>query len=786
MANDFTQDGSCQALWRFESGYLSVDSKNSNNLTLSNVQSNVSTYKEGGGCADFEKDNSAYCSIADGSLSANFPLKNGDSTKTGAIAFWIRPESALAEGLICGKYDTDNNKRSLGVSLTTSSRLRIYWGYNGGASQEYFDIPVTISATKFYHVVVSFDGVNKKLAAFVWDDTNSIFYAYKFSPANELNVADCDWTIARKPGATPWYYDGLIDELVVFNSPQNPFEANLLRAGNYTGANNLVVTNVQALAEYTKAPKQRVTQIIAQVAYQLTDPNTHNYYGHIDTAVAVSSTRNTEIARNGNVTVEITTSCNSLYQPPGQFVYDGDIDIGVTVEGASIHNRVYTGNVPVTVTPGGSSWFATRAYIGNIEIAIEPSCGVRIPVTGFDRDTGYGIIDISFLSNDPPFWVSEGNLEIALDNTASKFVLYAERSMAASGGVKVGGAGLVAMREPDLDEIVAEGGLEVSGGSPDYGDSVYEFITPEEDEDLQRDVVGSGGLVFSGPVLPVVTFVETDPAAIPTRNVVASGGVELGGGQSYAFAQALQRDIVASGGVVVSGPFSPTIELVDADDLVLAACTSPVELAISGAPIVTFFTPETTHTSWQEVALVPIDYDGLIKIGGEALVAMVAPVTVAIVADGGLVVGGGLSETAAGETWAATGTKREPSLYLNFVFNSYAVHNGVAYGAKDDGIYILEGTTDNGAPIHPGVRLGPTNFGSNGYKFIRSMILEESGDDTKVRYRAMDTDKEFYVEKDRDKFAGAREVLGRELMVEIMDFDRLGACNISVVPLARR
>ena len=48
MANDFSGDPSCKAVWRFENGALTADSKGANTLTAVNgPTADTSLYKEG-------------------------------------------------------------------------------------------------------------------------------------------------------------------------------------------------------------------------------------------------------------------------------------------------------------------------------------------------------------------------------------------------------------------------------------------------------------------------------------------------------------------------------------------------------------------------------------------------------------------------------------------------------------------------------------------------------------------------------------------------------------------
>lgn len=61
--------------------------------------------------------------------------------------------------------------------------------------------------------------------------------------------------------------------------------------------------------------------------------------------------------------------------------------------------------------------------------------------------------------------------------------------------------------------------------------------------------------------------------------------------------------------------------------------------------------------------------------------------------------------------------------YSNYPFNSFATINGKTYGAKADGIYLLEGDDDAGAAIDAFVRGGLSDFGSSKFKRMPSMYL---------------------------------------------------------------
>ena len=78
----FADDANCVALWRFENGALTSDSKGANTLTNHNATSDAADFKDGYGSADFEEGAPGYLEIGNGSLSANFPFLSGSGNTT--------------------------------------------------------------------------------------------------------------------------------------------------------------------------------------------------------------------------------------------------------------------------------------------------------------------------------------------------------------------------------------------------------------------------------------------------------------------------------------------------------------------------------------------------------------------------------------------------------------------------------------------------------------------------------------------------------------------------------
>ena len=62
MANDFSSDTDCKALWNFENGALTTDSKGGNTLSIGGNTPSADTvnYKQGAASCDFDSSNDEY------------------------------------------------------------------------------------------------------------------------------------------------------------------------------------------------------------------------------------------------------------------------------------------------------------------------------------------------------------------------------------------------------------------------------------------------------------------------------------------------------------------------------------------------------------------------------------------------------------------------------------------------------------------------------------------------------------------------------------------------------
>ena len=269
MANDFSTDPSCKALWRFEPTALAADSRGNNTLTpVNNPVSSTLDFREGSGCVDLEFDNGQYFKIADATLDPGFPLKSGDAVKKITVCCWVKAESFGSYRRIWSKYDYPGNKKSLTLWVSSSGTVTVDWGYGTGSSSESFSTGITLATGTWYHIGVVVDGVSRLITVRVYNAATQAVSTYNATPYNVLWVGDVEWRIGA-PSGEAWYWDGLIDEMVVFNALKSILDIDKIRAGAYTGAGAVDIMQALAQAEYQVPPLLKATQNLTQVEYSI-------------------------------------------------------------------------------------------------------------------------------------------------------------------------------------------------------------------------------------------------------------------------------------------------------------------------------------------------------------------------------------------------------------------------------------------------------------------------------------------------------------------------------------
>jgi hypothetical protein len=266
MANDFFNDPSCKALWRFEPGALTVDSKGGNILIpLNEPTEDLVNFKEGTGAVLYDKLSNQRHYILDTNLDAGFPTKSGDVVKKISLCCWFKPNTINSYCVIAGKKDWTNSKVSLSLCIRDNGKIFVSWGYKAGQYERYLDGP-TLVASHNYHATVVADGVIKTCHLRVFDETANTVTNYNTTFAESLYITDAAWAIGGSyEGSDP--YNGLVDEVVVFNRLLSDDEIDAIRTATFPPPPLLKVSQVETQIEWEDPPLLKVGQIIAQVEY---------------------------------------------------------------------------------------------------------------------------------------------------------------------------------------------------------------------------------------------------------------------------------------------------------------------------------------------------------------------------------------------------------------------------------------------------------------------------------------------------------------------------------------
>ena len=245
MANDFSGDSDCVALYNFESGALTTDSKGSNTLTDNNtVGTDTVNYKQGSASADFELSNDESFSRTDANLSSDFPFKSGGSEVIISIATWFVLESFGADAPLLNKYSTTGDNRGFCLRTeSTDNHIRLIIGYNSGASFESIQITDTdsIDINTWYHLGVTYSRSTRAWTARLWDDTAESVTSNNSGTGSQTVYINTIPVYIGCYGQEVNYFDGRMDELVVFNDILTSTEIDEIRTGTYGAASGLSI-----------------------------------------------------------------------------------------------------------------------------------------------------------------------------------------------------------------------------------------------------------------------------------------------------------------------------------------------------------------------------------------------------------------------------------------------------------------------------------------------------------------------------------------------------------------
>jgi len=239
MANDFSGDAHCIALWRFEdSPGFTVDSIGGNNLTNDGADESA-TEKEGAQSARFLQANTDKMTITDAAQDAGFPWRYDDGagrTKTFSICFWVRLLTLPGTETACliDKYNTTGSLRVFAVWIAnTSNKLTLVMGKSNGTGYDEIIFGTACVINRWYHVGVTYDVSDRSGRIRVWDDTaGALLDSDETGTFTATDARDVGLTIGAR-GDGNREHDGYLDEIVVFDDVLSTAEIDQIRAGTY-------------------------------------------------------------------------------------------------------------------------------------------------------------------------------------------------------------------------------------------------------------------------------------------------------------------------------------------------------------------------------------------------------------------------------------------------------------------------------------------------------------------------------------------------------------------------
>ena len=235
MANDFSQDSNCKALWNFESGAVPflADSKGTNTILHNyGVAEDTNNYKQGSCSAFFVKAESDRMLLQDTELDAGFPLRSDAEHTTFSFAFWIRLTAIDTVHNFLTK-GTGGAVECVKISVDSSNHMDLAVSANGSAYSHYVHASVLADAI-WYHCVVTHNDADDAYRIRIWDDdAQEILGSDKTGNTVTPFLGDGNFILGYANTTT---LDGNLDEFISFDDVLTVDEIDQISAGTYGGA----------------------------------------------------------------------------------------------------------------------------------------------------------------------------------------------------------------------------------------------------------------------------------------------------------------------------------------------------------------------------------------------------------------------------------------------------------------------------------------------------------------------------------------------------------------------
>jgi hypothetical protein len=224
------------ALWRFEPTTFTDDSIGRNNLTNDGATLEATDRKEGSGCANLKASERDSLSIYDDYLAAGFPTRKGDPNVVISICFWMKPRSFPYNATMISKYQIATDARSWRLFLSSAPSTNLKLAVGKGTGDEYTEYSFNqtnerLVANHWYHVAFTYRNSDRHYHVRVWDDTDRVVRVDRegTTPA-AMAVTNAPIILGDTPLESS-YFDGLLDEVAVFNTMLTSSQIDKIRRG---------------------------------------------------------------------------------------------------------------------------------------------------------------------------------------------------------------------------------------------------------------------------------------------------------------------------------------------------------------------------------------------------------------------------------------------------------------------------------------------------------------------------------------------------------------------------
>jgi len=266
MANNFSGDPNCVALWNFESGAFVDDSIGNNDLTNDGADEETTLFKQGSQSAKFVRNNTDVMTIADADLDEGFPWRYDDTPteeKSYSACVWVYLNSTPSENMyIFSKYSPGDNLRVIQLFVDYGSdRLYLGAGHTSGTAVENIPHLTKLVVNRWYHIGVTYRVSDWQAVIRIWDDTAGAIHGTSTDDNFSQAIDNMDVLLSigsRSDGSRP--LDGYLDEMVFFNRVITSDEIDAIRAGTFSmgwtgkinGVTNPAKINGIAVADIAK------------------------------------------------------------------------------------------------------------------------------------------------------------------------------------------------------------------------------------------------------------------------------------------------------------------------------------------------------------------------------------------------------------------------------------------------------------------------------------------------------------------------------------------------------